>query len=242
MLITQPLLRGRLVRRYKRFLADVELEDGSLMTVHCPNPGRMIGCSTPGSAVVLRDSQNPKRKLVHTLQTVEEAGTLINVDTSLPNACVEEAILAGQISELAGYESLRREVGYGASSRIDILLEDPTRGRCYVEVKSATLAQGSVALFPDAVSARALKHLDELIEMVQQGHRAVIFFFVSRGDVTSFAPADDIDPAYATKLREAVVRGVEALAWTSDVQPASLSLLEPIAVDVESRIALDRTQ
>ncbi len=242
MRITQPILEGTLIRRYKRFLADVELTDGTEITAHCPNPGRMIGCSTPGSRVFLRDSQNAKRKLVYTLQTIEEAGTLINVDTSLPNACTEEAILAQTIPELAGYESLRREVKYGESSRIDLLLEDPKRGRCFVEVKSATMEQDSIALFPDAVSARALKHLDELIRVVEEGDRGVIFFFISRGDVTSFAPADDIDPAYGAKLREAVERGVEALAWTSNVEPASLEVCAPVPVDLDVRVALKQTR
>ena len=238
--ITQPILSGTLLRRYKRFLADVQLEDGSEITVHCPNPGRMIGCSTPGSPVFLRDSQNAKRKLAYTLQTIEEAGTLINVDTGLPNACTEEAILAQKIPSLEGYESLRREVKYGESSRIDILLEDPNRGRCYVEVKSATMAQDSIALFPDAVSARALKHLDELIRVVEEGDRGVIFFFISRSDVTSFAPADDIDPKYGAKLRKAVERGVEALAWTATVKPTSLEVLAPVPVDLDVRVSLER--
>ena len=230
--ITQPILEGTLVRRYKRFLADVALADGTEITAHCPNPGRMIGCSTPGSRVVLRDSQNAKRKLVYTLQTIDEGGTLINVDTSLPNACVEEAIREQAIPELAGYETMRREVPYGESSRIDILLEDPERSRCYVEVKSATMARGSVALFPDAVTARGFKHLEELIRVVESGERGVIFFFISRGDVTSFAPADEIDPAYGAKLREAVERGVEAMAWTSTVRPESLRIAKRVPVNL----------
>lgn len=242
MRITQPIVEGTLVRRYKRFLADVELQDGSEITAHCPNPGRMIGCSTPGSRVFLRDSQNTKRKLLYTLQTIDEAGTLINVDTALPNACTEEAILAQSIPELAGYESLRREVAYGESSRIDLLLEDPKRGRCYVEVKSATMAQDNIALFPDAVSARALKHLDELIRVVESGDRGVIFFFISRGDVSSFAPADGIDPAYGAKLREAVERGVEAFAWTSTVTPTTLEIGSPVLVDLQTRVALRETR
>lgn len=228
--ITQPIVRGTLIKRYKRFLADVELDDGTLLTAHCPNPGRMIGCSTPGSTVWLRDSQNAKRKLLYTLQTIDEQGTLINVDTSLPNACVEEAISEQRIPELAGYESMRREVRYGESSRIDILLEDPKLGRCYVEVKSATMARGEVALFPDAVTSRGFKHLEELIRVVEAGDRGVIFFFISRGDVTSFAPADDIDPAYGKKLREAMSRGVEAMAWSSNVEPTSLSVRSTVQV------------
>ena len=231
--ITKPLVRGTLIRRYKRFLADVELQDGTQLTAHCPNPGRMIGCSTPGSPVVLRDSQNPKRKLLYTLQTIQEQGTWINVDTSLPNACTEEAIAKELVPDLRGYESMRREVRYGEASRIDILLEDPKRGRCYVEVKSATMARGDVALFPDAVTSRGFKHLEELIHVVEAGDRGVIFFFISRGDVTSFEPADDIDPAYGKKLREAVQRGVEAMAWTSKVTPESLTIGAPVLVNLQ---------
>lgn len=242
MKITQPTVQGTLLKRYKRFLADVELADGTTLTAHCPNPGRMIGCSEPGSRVILRDSQDKKRKLQYTLQTVEDNGVWINVDTGLPNAVTEEAILAGSIPELTGYESLRREVKYGESSRIDILLEDEKRGRCYVEVKSATMAQGEVALFPDAVTARGLKHLEELARVVEAGDRGVIFFFVSRGDSTRFAPADDIDPAYGEKLREVVERGVEALAYISQVEPTRLEIAGSIPVDLETRVALERTK
>ena len=242
MQITQPILEGTLLRRYKRFLADIELADGTTLTAHCPNPGRMIGCSEPGSRVILRDSQDKKRKLQYTLQNVEDSGVWINVDTGLPNAVTEEAILAGQIPELTGYTSLRREVRYGESSRIDVLLEDEQRGRCYVEVKSATMAQDGVALFPDAVTARGLKHLEELARVVEAGDRGVIFFFVSRTDTTRFAPADEIDPEYGAKLREVTQRGVEALAYTSKVEPTSLEVLNSIPVDLETRVALARTQ
>ena len=238
--IPQPLLEGTLLRRYKRFLADVELADGSVVTAHTPNPGRMIGCSEPGSRVWLRDSEDPKRKLRHTLQTVDAGGALVNVDTGLPNAVVEEAVRAGSVAELEGFESLRREVKYGTSSRIDLLLEGP--GRCFVEVKSVTLAQDGVGLFPDAVTARGLKHLDELARVVEEGDRGVIFFFVSRGDVERFAPADEIDSAYGEKLREVVARGVEALAYTSRVEPARIEIGERIPVDLETRVALEWTR
>ena len=238
MRITQPIVQGRLIKRYKRFLADVELADGAILTAHCPNPGRMIGCSEPGSTVWLRDSQDKKRKLLYTLQTVEASGVRINVDTGLPNACVPEAVEAGEIPELRGYDTARREVKYGSSSRIDLLLEKSSGERCYVEIKSTTMAEGEYGLFPDAVTARGLKHLDELVEVVSSGHRAVMFFFISRGDVTRFAPADDIDPAYADRLREAARAGVELLAWTSNVTPSELTLKEPVTVDLETRVAL----
>lgn len=223
MRIDQPLLRGRLQRRYKRFLADVEVKDGEVLVAHCPNTGSLLGCTPEGARAVLRDSQNPARKLRYSLQTVEVDGTWVNVDTSLPNAVVAEAVAAGEVPELAGYDGLRREVRYGKGSRIDLLLERPD-ARCYVEVKSTTLAVDGEGRFPDAVTARGKKHLEELAGMVAEGHRAVIFFLVSRGDVQAFAPADDIDPAYGATLREVLKAGVEAVAYSTRVEPARIEI------------------
>jgi sugar fermentation stimulation protein A len=224
MQIEQPTIQGKLIKRYKRFLADVELDSGEVLTAHCPNTGSLKGCAPEGARVVLRDSENPKRKLRYTFQTIEVDGTWVNVDTGLPNALVAEAIDAGKIAELTGYDSLRREVKYGVNSRIDVLLE---RGeeRCYVEVKSTTMTQGDLALFPDAVTARGLKHLVELEQMVVEGHRAIIFFCVSRGDVKDFSPADDIDPKYGETLRRVCTKGgVEALAYSTEVGPRSFDI------------------
>ena len=173
---------------------------------------------------MLRDSQDPKRKLRHTLQTVEVDGTWVNVDTGLPNKLVPEAVEADLVPALRGYDSIRTEVKYGKNSRIDVLLEKEDGSRCYVEVKNTTLARGKRALFPDAVTERGRKHLVELMDMVSEGHRAVMFFCVSRADVTSFSPADDIDPAYGTTLREAVEAGVELQAWSTQVTPTSFEL------------------
>ena len=231
MQIEQPTTEGKLIKRYKRFLADIELADGEVITAHCPNTGSLKGCVPEGARAVLRDSQNPKRKLRWTFQTVEVDGTWVNVDTGLPNALVAEAIEAGKIPELAGYDSLRREVKYGENSRIDILLE---RGdeRCYVEVKSTTLVQDGVARFPDAVTERGRKHLEELERMVEQGHRAVIFFCVSRGDVQSFEPAEDINPKYAEVLRRVCPAGVEALAYSTRVGPRSFDVDKRLRVEL----------
>ena len=233
MQIDAPLLRGRLLRRYKRFLADVELPDGEVIVAHCPNTGSLLGCTPEGAPVVLRDSENPERKLRYTWQTVEIDGTWVNVDTSLPNAVVAEAVERDEVPELAGYDGLRREVKYGKSSRIDLLLERPGE-RCYVEVKSTTLTRGKVAFFPDAVTARGLKHLEELANQAAAGDRSVIFFLVSRGDVEAFAPADDIDPEYGRALRRVVECGVEALAYATAVEPGSLELTRrlPIKLDL----------
>ena len=232
MQIELPTIEGRLVRRYKRFLADVKGPDGEVLVAHCPNTGSLKGCLEEGARVVLRDSQNAKRKLRYTFQSVEVNGSWVNVDTGLPNALVTEAIKEGLIKDLAGYDSVRREVKYGKSSRIDILLERNSGERCYVEVKSTTLAEGTQARFPDAVTARGLKHLMELRDMVREGHRAVIFFCVSRSDVTTFAPADDIDPAYGKALREVVAHGVDAMAWSTHVEPDRFSLLKPLAIEL----------
>jgi sugar fermentation stimulation protein A len=229
--IEQPILRGRLIQRYERFLADVELADGSTLTAHCPNTGSLLGCLAAGSHVVLRDSQDERRKLRHTLQAIRVDGHWVNVDTSLPNRVVREAIVAGRVPELVGYDDVRAEVAYGRGSRADLLL---TRGaeRCWVEVKSTTLARDGVALFPDAVTERGRKHLGELARAVRRGERAVQFFLVSRGDVVRFAPAADIDPEYAKALRRAVRAGVEVLAYTARVEPRRLELARALPVDL----------
>lgn len=232
MQIEQPVVLGRLVKRYKRFLTDVEMEDGSIVTAHCPNTGSMKGCLEEGARVVLRDSQDPKRKLRHTFQTIEVGGTWVNVDTGLPNALAYEAVEAGLIDELTGYESARREVKYGKNSRIDLLLEDDERGRAYVEVKNTTLADGDLAMFPDAVTSRGLKHLEELAAVVADGHRGVMLFCVSRDDVARFAPADEIDPDYGRTLREVADAGVELLAYSTLVTPTSFELGRRLAIEL----------
>jgi sugar fermentation stimulation protein A len=231
MQIGLPTIEGRLVRRYKRFFAEVELADGTLVTAHCPNTGSLKGCLAEGSRAILRDSQDLERKLRYVFQAVEIGGTLVNVDTGLPNRVVHEAVLAGAIPELAGYDEARREVRYGENSRIDLLLSRKRPEElCYVEVKNTTLAEGPLALFPDAVTERGLKHLRELSAMVAGGHRAVQFFFVSRDDVTSFAPADAIDPAYGAALRAAARAGVEVLAYSARVSPEALDVQRRLQV------------
>lgn len=212
----QPLHEGRLIKRYKRFLADVKLAGGEVITAHCANTGPMTGCAEPDSAVLLSKSDNPNRKLQYSWELIKVGRIWVGINTARPNAIVEDAIQSGLVPELRGYETLRREVKYGreGKSRIDILLEDNTRGRCWVEVKNTTLlAEPGVARFPDAVTTRGQKHLQELTDMAKAGDRAVIFFLVNRADADKMGPADEIDPVYGKLLRKAVSAGVEALAY-----------------------------
>ena len=232
-----PLLEGRLVRRYKRFLADVELPGGpdgvELITAHVPNSGSMMGVDAPGSPVWLSRSSNPKRKLAYTLELVEADGGLVGVNTAHPNALVAEAIAAGRIPELAGYARVRREVKYGKNSRIDVLLEADGRPPAYVEVKNVhlrrpSLGDGLCAEFPDCPTARGAKHLEELAAMVAQGCRAVMLYLVQRMDCTHFRVARDIDPAYDAGLRRAVDAGVETLCWSCTLTRESIELDRPL--------------
>lgn len=217
-----PLIRGQLIKRYKRFLADVKLDSGEEITAHCANPGAMLGLVEPGSAVWLSKSDNPKRKLKFSWELIEVdlgAGpVLVGINTSHPNALVAEAISSGVINELSGYPALRREVRYGVNSRIDILLGKPDLSLCYVEVKNVHLMRKSgFAEFPDSVTARGAKHLVELSGMVAEGHRAVMVYLVQRGDAKTFSLAREIDPAYGAAFDAAAKAGVEALAYACEL-------------------------
>lgn len=230
-----PLIAARLIRRYKRFLADVELETGETLTAHVANSGAMTGLSAPGSRIWLSRSDDPKRKLSHSWELVEvmEAGIrrLVGVNTAHPNRLAEEAILAGTIAELSGYARLRREVRYGVNSRIDLLLESPDRPPCFVEVKSVTLfRQPGLAEFPDAVTARGAKHLEEMAREVANGARAVMLYLVQAEGLQRFTVAGDIDPAYARALAKARAAGVECLAYGCRVSPQELRLDQPLAL------------
>ncbi|CAN5365054.1 DNA/RNA nuclease SfsA [soil metagenome] len=214
----QPLVRGRLVSRYKRFFADVVLDDGTELTTHCPNPGAMLGLNTPGFPVWISRSDNPKRKLTHTLEIVEVDGGLVGVNTMHPNRLVAEALELGLIPELAGYAGVRREVNYGVASRIDFLLESPDRPPCWLEVKNSHLKRGgTLAEFPDCVAARSLKHLGELKAMAAQGHRAVMLFVIQRTDCDVFAACAELDPKYAAGLLDAAQAGVEVLCYACHI-------------------------
>lgn len=231
-----PLIPGKLIQRYKRFLADVLTAGGVTVTATCPNTGSMLGLTTPGSTVWLSESDSPTRKYRHTWEMIEnDLGTgphLVGINTGKPNALIAEAIGLGTIPELGGYASLRREVRYGENSRIDLLLSDGRDPRaCYVEIKNVHLMrQAGLAEFPDCKTERGAKHLRELAAMVAQGHRAVMVFLVQRGDAETFRLASDLDPAYATEFQAAAAAGVEMLCYRCKLSPAEIA--------VESRIEI----
>lgn len=230
-----PLIRGRLIKRYKRFLTDVELDDGSVVVAHCANSGSMESVKEPGAEVWLSPARNPDRKLKFTWELIRIGGTLVGINTSLPNLIVSEAIENGVVDELTGYGSLRREVKYGKNSRIDILLEDDEKPKCYVEVKNTTMRRnldGGPVEFPDAVTSRGAKHLVELSDMVKDGHRAVMFYLVQREDAETFTVADDIDPTYADELAKAMKVGVEVVCYACTLSPDEIVVTRKIPVSL----------
>ena len=235
----KPMLDGVLVARYKRFLADVRRPDGEVITVHCPNSGRMLTCSEPGRPVWISDSQNDKRKLRYTLEAIRMGRTWVGVNTANPNRAVEDFVRRGRIDELADYAELRREVPYGEAnrSRIDLLLEHPDRPRCWVEVKNNTYRTygpggDGYAAFPDAVTERGRKHLLELADRVKAGERAVLFYFIGRNDCHRVRPADEIDPRYGEVLRQVAADGVEILAYRMRLDRRGIHLAGRLPVEL----------
>ena len=231
-----PLIPGRLIRRYKRFLTDVELKDGEVVVAHCANSGSMLSVKEPGSEVWLSPARNPDRKLRYTWELIRVGDTLVGINTALPNKIVEEAIQQGKIPELGGYETLRREVKYGKNSRIDILLEDPARPACYVEVKNVTLRRGledgDPVEFPDSVTTRGTKHLVELSDMVAQGHRSVMVYLVQREDAETFTIAGDIDPDYKAALQKAMEAGVEIVCYDCALDTDRIEVSKPVKLEM----------
>lgn len=235
MIYDPPLIPAILHQRYKRFLADVELENGDVITVHCPNPGAMLGLNTPGNRCWLHNSQNPKRKLLYTLELMEveaPAGkVMVGINTNRPNKLAETAILAGTIPQLAGYETLRREVPYGKNSRIDLLLESEGKPPCYVEIKNVHFVRHlGLHEFPDCKTDRGTKHLLELEAMVAEGARAVMLYVIQREDGDKFACAADLDPKYAQTFGEVRQSGVEALAIRCQISLEGISATTMIDV------------
>jgi sugar fermentation stimulation protein A len=230
-----PLTRGTLIQRYKRFLADVRLDDGRLVTATCPNTGSMLGLAHPGSTVWLSESDSPTRKYRFTWELVEadlgRGAELVGINTGHPNKLVAEAVMARRIRSLAGYPTLRREVRYGQASRIDLLLECRKKGLCYVEIKNVHLSRRpGLAEFPDSVTARGVKHLAEMSAMVRQGHRAVMVFLIQRSAARRLRLARDIDPAYGAAFDAARAAGVEAIALRCRVGTDEIAVDRPVPI------------
>jgi sugar fermentation stimulation protein A len=228
-----PLEPARLVRRYKRFLSDVVLDDGREVTAHCPNPGAMMGLAEPGMRVWLEPNDDPRKKLKFGWRLVElDDGHMAGIDTGVPNRIVGEALAEGRIEALGGYGGIRPEQRYGENSRIDFLLSEPGRPDAYVEVKNVHLRRdGDWAEFPDCVTARGAKHLGELSRIAQGGGRAVMLYVVQRTDCGRFRLAPDLDPAYAKAFDAARAMGVEILCHGTDISPEGVSLTVPLPVD-----------
>jgi sugar fermentation stimulation protein A len=229
MQLASNLVKGRLLKRYKRFLADVELESGEVITAHCANTGKMTGCAEPGVIVWLSQNNNPARKLKYSWELTEtKAGHIIGIHSAKANDIVDEALLAKVIDQLAQYDNIQREVKVGSKSRIDFVLSDNIE-QCFVEVKSVTLlGENGIGMFPDTVSERASRHVQELMTLKQQGHRAVLVFCVQHSGIDLVCPADEIDPAYGDIVRQAIAAGVEVLVYGCELSVDEIKLIKPL--------------
>jgi sugar fermentation stimulation protein A len=227
----QKLQPGTLIRRYKRFLADIETADNRGLTVHCPNSGSMLGCSEPGSPVMISRSDNPARKYPHTLEMVQSDSVWVGVNTSLTNKLVREALEQGIAKEFGNLDSIVQEVKTSANTRLDFLLERESK-LIYMEVKNCSLAADGAAMFPDAKTARGTKHLLELAALKRQGHTTAVFFCVQRGDADYFKPAHHIDPLYAETLVKVAAEGVMVLAYQADVSPTEITITRKLPVQL----------
>tara|TARA_Y100001934_G_scaffold57566_2_gene71389 strand:- start:47660 stop:48379 length:720 start_codon:yes stop_codon:yes gene_type:complete len=238
MKFSEPLLKGKLIRRYKRFLSDIDL-NGETVVAHCANPGAMTGLNSPGSEVWLSANRNPKAKLNWRWELIRIGDNLVGINTAHPNGILTEAIKAGQIESLNGYDNLRREVKYGQNSRIDILLEHNDRPPCYVEIKNVHLKRDlpgrqNAAEFPDSVTKRGTKHLVEMSNMVREGARAVMVYLVQRSDCDHFRVAEDVDPKYAETLVEARASGVETICYDCDISVCGISVARRLPLQLKA--------
>ena len=230
------LIPGKLIKRYKRFLADVRLETGEVVTAHCPNTGAMITCSAPGQIVYLSSHDDPKRKLKYTWEFIRMPTSLVGVNTLLPNKLVRHSIESGKLEAFSGYDDIRSEVRVGKNHRLDLMVTKKGNAPCYIEIKNCSLVIDGIACFPDAVTTRGRNHLIALQQLASSGHRAVIFFLVNRMDAACFKPADHIDPAYAVELRQARKNGVEIMCYDVSIAlnhetrngPNRISLRRPL--------------
>jgi len=233
MQFNEDLQSGILIKRYKRFLADIELIDKTVLTVHCPNSGSMLGCSAPGSPVMISRSDNPARKYLHTLEMVQVGSAWVGVNTSLTNKLVRESLENSVIKEFGNLDSITQEVKTSAHTRLDFLLEQEN-SQIYLEVKNCSLAKNRKAMFPDAVTARGTKHLHELAALKKQGHGAVVFFCVQRQDADYFMPAAHIDPVYTEALVKVAAEGVMVLAYQTDISPKEIIIARKLPVKLGS--------
>jgi len=222
------LTPGILVKRYKRFLADVRLKNGDTVVAHCPNSGRMTSCCKPGRNVYLSYHDNPRRKLKYTWEMIEMPSSLVGVNTLVPNRLVALSIETGQVESLRGYDRIKKEVKVGKHTRLDLVLQKDARDQCYVEIKNCTLVENGIAQFPDAVTARGLKHLETLRQLVSDGYQGVIFYLIQRTDATLFKPADSIDLAYGKALRQAAADGVKILVYDVHINLQTIMLNKEI--------------
>jgi sugar fermentation stimulation protein A len=223
--ITWPeLIPGILLKRYKRFIADVKLANGDIVAAHCPNTGSMKECCKPNSPVYMSYHNNPRRKLKYTLELIKMPTSLVGINTSVPNRLVCKSIAAGWVKELEGYDTLTPEIKISKHSRLDVLLSRKNENKCYVEIKNCTMVKNNIASFPDAVTTRGLKHLIEMQRLKAEGNRCVMFFLIQRMDANIFCPADDIDPAYGNKLRHATNHGVEILVYDVKIDLKTIRL------------------
>ncbi|MFH1135955.1 MAG: DNA/RNA nuclease SfsA [Pseudomonadota bacterium] len=229
-LIWPDLIRGVLLKRYKRFLADVRLDDGGVVTAHCANTGSMRACSEPGRPVFLSRRDDPKRKLKYTWEIIDMPSSRVGVDTGVPNRLVKAAAKAGKIAPLAEYRDVRSEVKIGPGVRLDLLLEGSGLPPCFIEIKNCTLVEKGEACFPDAITERGRKHLLELARLVDAGRRGVIFFLIQRMDAEVFRPADRIDPEYGLVLRRVAAAGVELMAYDVDISLDRIDLRKPVVI------------
>lgn len=228
----QPLLEGTIIRRRKRFLADIKLRTGDEVVAHCVNPTKLTGCAEPGNRVLVSVHEDPRRRYKYQIEIMYSGRTAVGVHAARPSHVVAEAISSGKIESLLGYQTLRGEVKAPRDTRVDMLLEGRPARECYVTVKSVTMASESVAYYPDAIVSKGAMHLNALTDLVRDGKRAVIFFLVQRSDVESFRPADHIDGEYCTAFRDAVARGVEALCYRARVTRKGIELDRQVPVDL----------
>ena len=230
----EPLLEGTLIRRYKRFLADIKLRNGDEITAHCANPGSMMGCSEPGSRVLISVHEDPRRRFKHQIEIVYSGRTPVGIHSGRPVTVLTEAVMNAKVSELAGYATLRRSNKVPRDSCVDVFLHGNGLRPCNIAVKNVTLAYEGIAYYPDAVTTTGIQEMSELTDLVREGSRGMIFYLVQRSDIECLRPADHIDPEFSQAFRDAVARGVEAICYRAKVTRKGIELDKRLTVDLAS--------